>query len=94
MSACTPGPWFTDRERGWIYSRPKPLTQFVIATMESGSDEDMAAMAAAQEMMSALIEIERLGSDGEHSGDRHARCREIARAAISKAQGDPSEVKP
>jgi len=30
----------------------------------------------------ALESIERLGSDGEHSGDRHARCRQIARTAL------------
>lgn len=32
----------------------------------------------------ALEKIERLGSDGEHSGDRHARCRDIAREALSQ----------
>jgi hypothetical protein len=30
----------------------------------------------------ALMAIRDLGSDGEHSGDRHARCRDIARKAL------------
>lgn len=33
----------------------------------------------------ALERIECLGSDGEHSGDRHARCRTIARQALGDA---------
>jgi hypothetical protein len=32
----------------------------------------------------ALEAIEALGSDGEHSGDRHARCRDTARAALAQ----------
>jgi hypothetical protein len=38
-------------------------------------------------LFEALEAIEALGSDGEHSGDRHARCREIARAALLSARG-------
>lgn len=30
-----------------------------------------------------LREITELGSDGEHSGDRHAKCRAIARNALN-----------
>ena len=36
----------------------------------------------------ALTQIERLGSDGEHSGDRHARCRDIARTALRSGEKD------
>jgi hypothetical protein len=32
----------------------------------------------------ALEAIEALGSDGEHSGDRHARCRDTARATLAQ----------
>ena len=41
----------------------------------------------------ALEQIVDLGSDGEHSGDRHARCRDIARAALkSTAAKEGGEV--
>jgi hypothetical protein len=36
----------------------------------------------------ALERIFDLGSDGEHSGDRHARCREIARATLKGKSHD------
>jgi hypothetical protein len=41
-----------------------------------------ALLLAYQERGRALERIFDLGSDGEHSGDRHARCREIARATL------------
>ena len=45
---------------------------------------------ASDELLKALEEIRGLGSDGEHSGDRHARCRQIARAAIAQHKGPQS----
>lgn len=40
------------------------------------------------DLLKALQEIKDLGSDGEHSGDRHARCRGIAHAAIIRAHAE------
>lgn len=42
---------------------------------------------ATERIRAALAEIVALGSDGEHSGDRHARCRDIARQALSDQGG-------
>lgn len=41
----------------------------------------------AERMRGALERIVDLGSDGEHSGDRHARCRGFARQALAPATG-------
>jgi hypothetical protein len=41
-----------------------------------------------QERGRALERIFDLGSDGEHSGDRHARCRAIARATLKGKSHD------
>lgn len=43
-------------------------------------------IATAPNMREALQAIYTLGSDGEHSGDRHARCRDIARAALGEGE--------
>ena len=51
-----------------------------ILTLKDELAEARAQIAAKD---AALREIEQLGSDGEHSGDRHARCRDIARAALA-----------
>lgn len=48
------------------------------------ADRATAAEARADRLANALEEIRDLGSDGEHSGDRHARCRSIARAALQQ----------
>lgn len=50
-------------------------------------DQVRAALSSHADLLEALNNIFALGSDGEHSGDRHARCRDIARAAIAKATG-------
>jgi hypothetical protein len=39
-----------------------------------------------ERMRKALEAVLDSGSDGEHSGDRHARCRDIARSAL-KGEG-------
>jgi|GEM_PF-6566677 len=36
------------------------------------------------ELVAALNRIFAIGSDGEHSGDRHALCRQIARTALAQ----------
>ncbi len=46
------------------------------------------AEARASVLEGALVKIERLGSDGEHSGDRHAQCRAIAQSALAASQGE------
>lgn len=43
---------------------------------------------AQAELLEALERIASLGDDGEHSGDRHAECRAIARKAIARAKGE------
>lgn len=43
-----------------------------------------AAEARADRLAKALEAVRDLGSDGEHSGDGHARCRSIARAALQQ----------
>lgn len=69
--------------------RPKPYTKLhhvlhatgLYPTPKPESVNDVRAALA--EAIEALKQIERLGSDGEHSGDRHARCRDVARAALA-----------
>jgi hypothetical protein len=47
-----------------------------------------ASEAERDRLREALEKIERLGDDGEHSGDRHARCRDIARSALNPHEGE------
>lgn len=58
-------------------------------TFEKMLSKTLDALSAEQEksakLTAALEMIFDLGSDGEHSGDRHARCRDIARIALAKA---------
>lgn len=44
-SKHTPGEWLADEEHGMIFSRPKPLVKFVIATTESGTFDEQCANA-------------------------------------------------
>lgn len=54
-------------------------------------DEVAASKADRQRMRDALEAIYVLGSDGEHSGDRHARCRDIARQALNHASKEAND---
>ena len=68
---------------GLIFSRAitENREQFLVGYH---TDRATAAEARADRLAKALEEIRDLGSDGEHSGDRHARCRSIARAALQQ----------
>lgn len=80
----TPGPWEChpdDLAEGLYWVLPE-------ATTVAEDEANARLIAAAPEMKEALEAIRDLGSDGEHSGDRHARCRDIARRALAKANGE------
>lgn len=87
----TPGPWFVDEDAGYVYSRPGPLTRFVIAASESGAMDEQIAnvrlMSAAPDLLDAcdfaLTILEALGNG---RGDAANACR----TAISKATGSPA----
>jgi hypothetical protein len=97
----TPGPWRVHVEPGsgpsWSSDSvfvcgagSWPEEQISRVNVQDGLGEREAnarLIAASPDLLEALESIFALGSDGEHSGDRHARCRDIARAAIAKATG-------
>lgn len=61
---------------------PEAIKRLIAMARAHPSDPD-----ATERMRAALSEIVALGSDGEHSGDRHARCRDIARQALADQGG-------
>lgn len=94
MSGHTKGPWMVhdtidgpilntdvrDMKLKWV-ARCGPLFG---RPHVAESEANARLIASAPELMEALQSIADLGSDGEHSGDRHARCRDIARKAIAR----------
>jgi hypothetical protein len=88
----TPGPWCIDDSNGHIYHRPAPLTKFVIAQMESGTEADERLIIAAPDMLAALHELVASSDAYDETETTEHRCRvalERARAAIAKAEAQP-----
>jgi len=77
--------------------RPVPASERAVKNHLYGCHVDMDLGAPGQQgdcvidydaPSDALVQIKRLGDDGEHSGDRHARCRDIARAVLKIGGSD------
>lgn len=95
--ARTAGPWLFDVVKGWIYSKPAPLITFVIAEMESGSEQDGHLLAAAHDLLAALeAQISYEGMPGDRGGAAGPKGRarqraiDLRDAAINKARGMPA----
>lgn len=86
----TPGPWFADENAGYVYSRPGPLTRFVIAASESGTMDEQIAnvrlMAAAPDLLEAL----KLVADSGKFTCFDDAAWDAVNDAISKATGSPA----
>lgn len=82
--------WRIEGQYGDIATKVGDTVTAEYASKANETADALVKLAAEKAMLlEALRAIEALGSDGEHSGDRHARCRNIARKAIAAATGNP-----
>lgn len=72
MISHTKAPWAID-EQGNVYHRPDPLTKYVIARMESGSEADGNLIAAAPDLYAAASKLLAAFDELQHTSTAHLR---------------------
>jgi phosphoribosylcarboxyaminoimidazole (NCAIR) mutase len=94
MNTHTPGPWFTDDaqdsdERRYVMSAnaPFPGTVAIVTLDIEEAEANAALIAAAPEMLDALLYWERCMNDDTDMGEMVAEFTKLAYYAIAKATG-------
>lgn len=89
MSNHTPGPWRTD---GWTIIAGNAIniayTRTAIAEREEEQQANARLIAAAPDLLAALLELLRLWDEDDMDQCVYDRAESLARAAIAKAVGD------